>query len=152
MKRCVINIGTNVGNFQGITVNKDFDELELIEILELAEKAYKDQTLFFRGKEYPKVKVYGWANVTDEYLDSKEKFFELAEKVKLSEPQRRILEHLKYERIAIINSHHQSGGDWTWENGGGGSIYKAFWNLIEAVLKPSDYKADIRFLNFIVHK
>ena len=85
------------------------------------------------------------------YCKSRKEFFELADKAKLTEPQKNILEHLRSDdRILIINPHHMSGGEWTWEKAGcAGKVYKAFWNLIYNVLYKNGYQDNVKFLDFI---
>lgn len=62
---------------------------------------------------------------------------------KLTKPQQEIIDRLKSGSvIVIINEHHASGGDWTWDARPGGKIYRAFWNAMRVVLKGSGHTCE----------
>jgi len=59
---------------------------------------------------------------------------------KLTNPQQEVIDRLKSGSvIVVINEHHASGGDWTWDARSGGKIYRAFWNTMSVVLKGSGH-------------
>lgn len=152
--KTIINIGIHKhASITGIEFNKPFNEITFQEIKEIAEAEWAKTYL---GPNPPPIKIGCWADVTDKWVFTEEKFFELADQTALTKPQREILKMLKAGyRITIVNKHHMSGGQWQWMDSEGnlthqgGKIYRPFWNLVHAVLYGNGYVANIRYLNFI---
>ena len=60
--------------------------------------------------------------------------------LKLTGPQKEVIRELKNGSvIVLVNEHHRSGGQWTWNTTQGGTIYKPFWGAMDKILAGTQH-------------